>query len=135
MLLFLRGGFDPLPRQPSVAEIDEHITQGFQIIAPGLFNTEMRLNGSESRRPCETFVLAVGNVSMRFRVQVHLSETKVNYVDSVATFADTHEEIGGLDVAVEKRVCMNILNATNLRSQRGIKEGMLRAGPQEARLS
>jgi len=115
--VFLCGSFEILPRKRSFAEIDDQIAQSFQVVTPGLFDTEMGVNRGVSGSSSQSFVLAVGNVPMRFGVEVHFSETKINDINSVAMFADSHEEIFGLNVAMDKRFCMNILNATNLKSQ------------------
>ena len=44
-------------------------------------------------------------------VAVLLCETKVNDVDLVTTLANAHQEVVGLDVAVDERFCVDVLDA------------------------
>lgn len=59
----------------------------------------------------QVLVLTVRNVEVRLGVAVLLGETKVNHVDLVSTLAYAHEEVVGLDVAVDKRLCVDVLDA------------------------
>jgi hypothetical protein len=51
---------------------------------------------------------------VRLRVTVLLGESEVNDVDLVPTLADAHEEVVGLDVAVDEVAGMNVLDAGDL---------------------
>ena len=62
----------------------------------------------------EVFVFAVGDVEMSFWVAVFFGETKVDYIDLVAAFADAHEEVVGFDVAVDKGFGVDVLDAGDL---------------------
>lgn len=48
---------------------------------------------------------------MRLGVTVLLGETKVDNVDLVATLADAHEEVVGLDITVDEGLGVNVLDA------------------------
>lgn len=48
---------------------------------------------------------------MRLGVTVLLGETKVDNIDLVATLADTHEEVIGLDVTVDEGLGVDVLDA------------------------
>lgn len=74
----------------------------------------MGVDGSVSSRAGQVLVLSVGDVKVRLRVAVLLSETKVDDVDLVASFADAHEEIVGLDIAVDEVARMDVLDAGDL---------------------
>lgn len=63
-----------------------------------------------------TLVLPVGDVQMRLGVAVLLGETEINHVDLVAALADAHEEVVGLDVAVNEVTRVDVLDARNLAS-------------------
>ena len=51
---------------------------------------------------------------MRSGVPVLLSQTKVDDVDEVALFAQTHEKVVRLNIAVDEVFRMNVLNAVDL---------------------
>lgn len=59
----------------------------------------------------QVLVLSVGNVEVRLGVTVLLGETKVDNIDLVATLADTHEEVVGLDVTVDEGLGVDVLDA------------------------
>ena len=71
----------------------------------------------------EVFVFAVGDVEMSFWVTVFFGETKVDYVDLVAAFADAHEEVVGFDVAVDKGFGVDVFDAGDLTTIRNRVEG------------
>lgn len=59
----------------------------------------------------QVLVLSVRDVEVRFRVAVLLGQTKVNDIDLVATLADTHQEVVGLDVTVNEGLGVDVLDA------------------------
>lgn len=48
---------------------------------------------------------------MSLGVTVLLGETKVDHIDLVAALADAHEEVVGLNIAVNERLGMDVLNS------------------------
>jgi hypothetical protein len=81
-----------------------------------LFNTQVSVDTCVTGCASEVFVFAVGDVEMSFWVTVFFGETKVDYVDLVAAFADAHEEVVGFDVAVDKGFGVDVLDAGDLMS-------------------
>ena len=59
----------------------------------------------------QVLVLTVRNVEVSLGVAVLLGETKVNDVDLVSTLANAHEEVVGLDITVDKRLGVDVLDA------------------------
>jgi len=57
-----------------------------------------------------------------FGVAVFFGEAKVDYVYLVAAFADAHEEVVGFDVAVDERLCMDVLDAGDLTKSTSIPQ-------------
>lgn len=47
------------------------------------------------------------------RVSVLFGQTKVNDVDLGTTSANTHQEIIGLDISMDKTPCVDVLNSAN----------------------
>ena len=69
---------------------------------------------------CQVLVLPVGNVEMTLGVTVLLGQTKVNHVHLVAAFSDAHQEVIGLDIAVNKVLGVDVFNARDLhRTEKG----------------
>jgi hypothetical protein len=46
-----------------------------------------------------------------------LGETKVDDIDLIPTFSDSHEEIVGLDVSMDEVARVNVFNARDLTDQ------------------
>ncbi len=59
----------------------------------------------------QVLVLSVWNVEMGLRVTVFLSQTKVNDIDLVAALADAHQEVIWLDITMNERLGMDVLDA------------------------
>lgn len=68
-----------------------------------------------------TLVLPVGNVQVGLGVPVFLCQPEIDHVDLVASLADPHEEVVGLDVSVDKVARVNVLDSGDLagREQAG----------------
>lgn len=73
-------------------------------------DTQVRVNGSIASCASQVLVLTVRNVEVCLRVSVLLSQAKVDDVDLVTTFANTHEEVVRLDITVDKGFGMNVLD-------------------------
>lgn len=67
-------------------------------------------------------------MEVRLGVTVLLGKTKVDHVDLVSTLADAHQEVVGLDVAVNERLGVDVLDAGDelVRQQ---KDGLERELP------
>lgn len=74
-------------------------------------DAQVSVDGGIPGRSGEVLVLSVGNVEVRLGVTVLLGETKVDNIDLVATLADTHEEVVGLDVTVDEGLGVDVLDA------------------------
>ena len=59
----------------------------------------------------QVLVLTVRNVEVSLGVAVLLGETKVDDIDLVSALANAHEEVVGLDITVDKRLCVDVLDA------------------------
>ena len=59
----------------------------------------------------QVLVLSVRDVEVSLRVTVLLGKTKINDVDLVASLADAHEEVVGLDITVDEGLGVNVLDA------------------------
>jgi hypothetical protein len=74
-------------------------------------DTQMRIDGSITGSTSQVLVLTVRNVEVRLGVTVLLGQTKVDHIDLVATLTDTHKEVVGLDITVDKGFGVNVLDA------------------------
>jgi hypothetical protein len=59
----------------------------------------------------QVLVLSVRNVEVRLRIAVLLGQTEIDNVDLVAALANAHEEVVGLDVTVDERLGVDVLDA------------------------
>lgn len=71
----------------------------------------MGVDAGVARRARQVLVLTVGNVEMRLGVAVLLGEAKIDDVDLIAALADAHQEVVGLDVAMDEGLGMDVLDA------------------------
>ena len=67
-----------------------------------------------SGSPCEVLVFPVRNMLVCACITVLLGETKINDVDKVALFSQTHEEVVWLYISVDEVLGMNVLNSVDL---------------------
>jgi hypothetical protein len=74
----------------------------------------MCVNGGVSGGSCKVLVLSVRNVKMSLRVTIFFGETKVNNVNLVSPFSNAHQKVIRLDISVNKRLGMDVLDARNL---------------------
>ena len=61
----------------------------------------------------QVLVLSVRDVEVCLGVPVLLGETKVDHVDLVASLADAHEEVVGLDITVDEALGVDVLDAAD----------------------
>lgn len=73
----------------------------------------MGVDGGVTSGTSQVLVLSVRDVEVGLGVPVLLGETKVDHVDLVASLADTHEEVVGLDVTVDEALSVNVLDAAD----------------------
>ena len=73
----------------------------------------MSVNRGVAGGTSQILVLSVRDVEVCLRVPVLLRETEVNHVDLVASLADTHEEVVGLDVTVDEALGVDVLDAAD----------------------
>ena len=58
----------------------------------------------------QILVLTIWDMEVGLRITVFLGQSKINHVDLVPALSNTHEEIVRLDITVDERLGMNILN-------------------------
>lgn len=59
----------------------------------------------------QVLVLSVRDVEVSLGITVLLGQTKVDDIDLVAALTNAHEEVVGLDVTVDERLGVDVLNA------------------------
>ena len=74
----------------------------------------MCVNTGPLRRARQIFVFYVRYVLLCACTAVLLGKAKVADVHQVALLSQTHEEIFGLDVAVDDVLCVNVLHSVDL---------------------
>ena len=81
------------------------------MVTTALTNTQVRVDGSITSRASQVLVLSVWDVEVRLRVAVLLGQTEVNNVDLVTTLANSHQEVVGLDIAVDEGLGVDVFDA------------------------
>ena len=114
VLLLLGGGLETLPGERATEEVHENVSERFKIIAARLLNTQVSIDGGVASGTSQVLVLSVGDMKVGLRVPVLLGETEVNDVDLVTTLANSHQEIVGLDVAVDEVSGVDVLDTRDL---------------------
>jgi hypothetical protein len=114
VFLFLGGCLKALPRQRAAVEVHHHIPETLEVVATGLFDAKVRVDGRVPSGSSQILVLAIGNVQVRFRIAVFFRKTKVDDVDLVAALTYSHEEVVWLDVAMDERFCVDVFNSGDL---------------------
>ena len=78
VLLLLGSSFESLPWEGTAEEVHQHVGEGFEIVAAGLLDAQMDVNGSVMCRSGQIFVLPVRDVKVGLRVHEVLRETKID---------------------------------------------------------
>ncbi len=58
----------------------------------------------------QVLVLTIWDMEVGLRVTVFLGQSKINHVDLVPALSNTHEEVVRLNITVDERLGMDILN-------------------------
>ena len=87
-----------------------------------LFDTQVSVDRSVTSSTSQVLVLPVGDVKMGLWVPVLLGKTEVNDIDLVATLANAHQEVVGLDIAMDEVARVHVLDAGDLR--KGLEESI-----------
>jgi hypothetical protein len=74
-------------------------------------DTQVGVDAGIAGGTSQVLVLSVRDVEVRLGIAVLLGQTEVDHVDLVAALADAHEEVVRLDVAVDERLGVDVLDA------------------------
>lgn len=102
VLLLLGRSLQTLPGKRATAEVKHDVAQGLHVITSRLLNTQVSVDRGVTSSTSKVLVLSVGNVEVSLGVSVLLGQTEIDNVDLVATFANAHKEVVGLDISVDK---------------------------------
>jgi hypothetical protein len=111
VLLLLGGSLETLPRKRTTAEVEHDVTKRLHVITTGLLNTQVGVDGSITSSSGKVLVLSVRDVEVSLGVSVLLSKTEIDHVHLVSTLANAHEEVVGLDITVDERLGMDVLDS------------------------
>lgn len=76
-------------------------------------DTQVGVNRGITSSAREVLVLTVRDVKVSLRVAVLLGKTKIDDVDLVTALADAHQEVVGLDITMDERFGVDVLDARN----------------------
>ena len=114
VLLLLGSSLLTLLEESAAEEVHENISERLQIVPASLLNPKVGVDGGVARSARQVLVLPVRNVKVRLRVPVLLGQTEIDDVDLVATLPNAHQEVVGLDVAVNEVARVDVLDARDL---------------------
>ena len=70
----------------------------------------MSIDGCVTGSSSQVLVLTVWNVEMRLRVTIFLCQSKVDDIDLISTLPNSHQEIVRLDVTMDERLGVDVLD-------------------------
>ena len=115
VLLLLGSSLLTLPGESTAEEVHENISERLQIVPASLLNPKVGVDGGVARSARQVLVLSVRDVKVRLRVPVLLGQAEIDDVDLVATLPNAHQEVVGLDVAVNEVARVDVLDPRNLK--------------------
>jgi hypothetical protein len=92
----------------SQVKVKQTEANSFKIISAGLLNPQVSVQTRISCSSSQMSILAVGDVLLRPRVSILLSQAKVDQVDNIGAGTQTQEKVIGLDIS------MNVVAPVNL---------------------
>ena len=112
----LRASWEALPRQRSAQEVQQHVTDGFQVVSTGLFITDMGADWGVPGRASQVLSLTEGDVLALWVLEA-LGETEVNDVNIVfRAFIPANKEVVWLDIAMDNPLFVHFLNTVDLHT-------------------
>ena len=75
-----------------------------------LTNSQMGVYAGITSRARQILILTVWDMEVGFWITVLLCKTKVNDVDLISTLSDPHQEVVGLNVAVNEGLGVDVFN-------------------------
>lgn len=111
VLLLLGARAQPLPRQLTLRQVHEHVTERLEVIAATLLEPAVGVDARVARRAGQVLPLAVRDVLVRVVVAVTLSEPIVDDEENTALVPVAHEDVVRLEVAMDERLPVDELHA------------------------
>mmetsp|Transcript_13224 Transcript_13224/g.19985 ORF Transcript_13224/g.19985 Transcript_13224/m.19985 type:complete len:252 (+) Transcript_13224:510-1265(+) len=112
-LILLRGalGLESLPGKTSFEEVHEDVSDGFEIIATGLFHPQVIVDGGVTGSTCEGPSLALGDVLEGAGMAVAFRQSEINAVHKVPRPASVRDEVSRLDITMDEMATVHDLDA------------------------
>ena len=73
----------------------------------------MSVDGRITGGSRQVLVLTIWYVEVRLRVAVFFCQSKVDDIDLISTLSNSHQEVVRLDITVDERLGMDVLNTGN----------------------
>lgn len=130
ILLLLGSSLQSLPGEGAAAEIEHDVSKGLHVITARLFceivspnllspghylltDSQMSVDGRIAGSSRQVLILTVWNVKVRLRVTIFLCQSKVDDIDLISTLPNPHQEVVRLDITMDKRFGVNVLDTGN----------------------
>ena len=73
----------------------------------------MSVDGRITGGSRQVFVLTIWDVEVSLRVAVFFGQSKVDDIDLISTLSNSHQEVVRLDITMDERFGMDVLNTGN----------------------
>jgi hypothetical protein len=114
ILLVLRAPRETLPGETPAQEVEEHVTDGLEVVAARLLVADVGVDRGIASCPGQVLALSERNM-LAVRVLIALGETKVDDVNVVLVrVRSADEEVVRLDVSMNDAFLVNLLDALDL---------------------
>lgn len=104
-LVLLGGGLglESLPWESSLKEVDKDVTDGFEIVSPGLFDSQVIVDGSVTRSSSKGSSFTLRNVLKGTGVSVSLGKAEIDTVNKVSVSASAvSDKVSRLDITMDQ---------------------------------
>ena len=111
ILLCLRSTWEALPWKRPLQEVEEHMTDGFQVISSRLFVPNMSIKTCISCSSCQVLSISERDV-LTIRALVALCQSKINDVDCVfGSVCPSDQKIVWFNVSMDNSLLMDTLDS------------------------
>jgi hypothetical protein len=113
IFLLLGSAWKSLPWKRSLQEVQQHVTNGFQIVSSGLLVADVSVDTRVSGGTCQVLSVSEWNV-LTVRTLVAFGQPKINNVDRIfGVLIASHQEVVGFDISVDDSLFMHNFDSLN----------------------
>eukprot|EP00446_Apocalathium_sp_SHHI-4_P081467 CAMPEP_0177499736 /NCGR_PEP_ID=MMETSP0369-20130122/36291_1 /TAXON_ID=447022 ORGANISM="Scrippsiella hangoei-like, Strain SHHI-4" /NCGR_SAMPLE_ID=MMETSP0369 /ASSEMBLY_ACC=CAM_ASM_000364 /LENGTH=239 /DNA_ID=CAMNT_0018977077 /DNA_START=191 /DNA_END=907 /DNA_ORIENTATION=+ len=108
VLLLLVLGIKARPRQDAAQKVEQHVANGFQVVATALLHAAVGVDGGVASRACKAQLVAHHDMGL---VVIAFAKAEIDHVQVVDLALGAPHEVLGLDVSVHNAFRVQVLHA------------------------